>query len=648
MSCSKIAGKGVKNTLAMRMHSALATSLALLIVVAALRCRAWDNQARCGFAGTGLHEDHEIYICKDCDMKELPRKDIPENAEMMEGIIPSTNSETDIVSLGIEDVLKGCRDEMESMLLPYNNRRCILEYSYYGSACPEAEYKQFLSDMKNRLQTAIELMPPDFPEPKKYDMAKSILKEIVKLPDSEWTPLTQLMQRHAGISGTWSHDRLVDFSGREYRNYNGTLKGLADKFIASVDPVIYVTDAGWLQYGAGVYNTLDMDELHSIVHSHLLANIGHMKAGDVDKGQRTRFIGFLQAERGVYIGRSDKLNPNRWLLNLRNTMYEIRTGETRCHSPNYMSTVQLPFNYDPTAQCPRFLQFLDEVLPNEPETHLFLQEYVGSCLVPETKYQVFLILLGTGGNGKSVLVEVLKNLVGPANCSFLSLSELSAKHRIHMLKDKLLNIGTENENRVIRDTSTLKKLVSGDEDVIGERKFKDPSSFLPTCKFIFSSNHMFKFADTTEGLRRRLRAIQFNQSFKDEKRDLELTDKLLLELPGILNWAVEGYQRLQANNGKFTESTPMAAAAGGIIEMSSSVVMFVNAVCEVGNLNEDVPRGELYWEYTEFCKIEKLRVLGQRQFLEDLKRFYPAIQTPQEQVRRYGKRDRLVLGIRLK
>ena len=114
------------------------------------------------------------------------------------------------------------------------------------------------------------------------------------------------------------------------------------------------------------------------------------------------------------------------------------------------ATILKHYAFDPTAQCPRFLQFLDEV-ELDATTQMVVQEWAGLLLLPETRIQKCLMLVGDGANGKSVLLLILREMLGADNVSSLEISELFDRFKLYRLENKLANISTDVSTQVTID-----------------------------------------------------------------------------------------------------------------------------------------------------------------------------------------------------
>ena len=312
-----------------------------------------------------------------------------------------------------------------------------------------------------------------------------------------------------------------------------------------------------------------------------------------------------------------EINPNQYVINCRNGLYNVQTDELEPHDPSYYSTVQMKANYDPDAKCPRWMEFLRSVL-EEPEINL-LQEMFGYFLVPVTKAQKSFILCGLPNVGKSKILQTLQDIIlGAENVSNIPLQNLSDRFQPAELFGKMANIYADLSDKHMDDAGMF-KAVTGEDYITGERKHKDPFSFKPHARFASSCNELFRnFGDRSEAFYRRLIIIRFSKAVPDEMRDLHLFDKLQMEGDGILAWAIEGLKRLIECNWIFNETDRTRAEVHQYKIANSSVLSFVMDCCAVES-NAVCYRKELYAEYQNYCSDSGIKgVVGQPRFNTDI------------------------------
>jgi P4 family phage/plasmid primase-like protien len=241
-------------------------------------------------------------------------------------------------------------------------------------------------------------------------------------------------------------------------------------------------------------------------------------------------------------------------MNFRNGVLHLISGEFTQHSQEAGFRTVLPYDYDKNASAPGFHRFLEEVTLARPELIRILQEFMGYTLANQgCGFQKALLLLGEGSNGKSTFVSVLKRLVGDGG-SEVAISELDDSQKLYMMEGKLVNIVEENADNAFRHYEKLKNFITGGNMSI-KRVYEVPYSVPNTAKFILLCNRMPASRDRSHGFYRRFLIVPFDAEFSVEAGNIDrgVSEKLASELPGILNWAMEGYRRLLDQN-DFTSS----------------------------------------------------------------------------------------------
>ena len=272
------------------------------------------------------------------------------------------------------------------------------------------------------------------------------------------------------------------------------------------------------------------------------------------------------------------------------------------HDPRCFSTIMLPYEYDPGAVCPLWEQTLTEILPfehDEDNRDTVLQEFMGLTLFPnQMRHEKFLIMVGHGANGKSTVLRVWERMLGPQNVSHVPLDALGKEFRLEQMRGKLANIASDMKRMDKMEEGRLKELVSG-EPLQVNRKYKAPLTMVPTARLIFACNELPPINDRSDGIWRRMIAMPFNKQFAEHERDLERSDRLMEELPGIFNWALAGAVRLFEQGG-FTRCQVCADCAGEHRQHSDSFLEFVEEMTELGS-GERVTTDEFYRAYVQYC-----------------------------------------------
>jgi putative DNA primase/helicase len=203
--------------------------------------------------------------------------------------------------------------------------------------------------------------------------------------------------------------------------------------------------------------------------------------------------------------------------------------------------------HDPEAKCPRFLEFLEKVMPDAEVRH-FLQVWFGYCLTGEITEQMIVICYGTGANGKSTLLDVIKYVLGEYAVTLPIETFLADDRRrggdatpdvVRLLSTRLA-LASEPEASSRLSESRV-KTITGGEMITARRLFKDQFEFMPSFKLMISVNRKPTIRGQDEGIWRRIAVVPFIVTIPKEERDRKLTARLREEAAGILNWMFEGF-----------------------------------------------------------------------------------------------------------
>lgn len=294
--------------------------------------------------------------------------------------------------------------------------------------------------------------------------------------------------------------------------------------------------------------------------------------------------------------------------------------------PRHFSPICLPYAFEPESPCPRWQIFLNQILPRQgegDERQAVLQEAFGYCLLTgrETlQLERFFILYGNGANGKSTVLKLLELMLGTSNVSHVPLSSFDGDFHLFQIVDKLANIDCDMNRPERVAEGVLKAVVSG-EGIQVNRKYRDPLTIYPTAKLFFATNELPSFGDRSDGIWRRAIILPFLKQIPSGDRDPGLLTRLKSELPGILNWSLEGARRLLANK-RFTSCQVSAEAARRHREACDSALSFMEHCVywekvgasrpRIGSPLTAAARFQAYRKYCEDCL--GARPLGRARF----------------------------------
>jgi len=326
---------------------------------------------------------------------------------------------------------------------------------------------------------------------------------------------------------------------------------------------------------------------------------------------------------------------------LKKGILNLDTMKVRQHNPNQLFTTQIPIKHDKNADCPLVKKFISEIV-NEKDVQV-VQELLGYCLLRDYHIQKAFMLVGSGANGKSTLLRLIKAFLGSENVASVSLQDLNTQRFTKAnLYGKLANLFADLPDKALAYTGVFKMLVGGDP-ITTEKKFKHHFSFVNYAKLIFSANKIPETKDETDAYYRRWVIINFPNTFEGEEADTHLDEKLNEELPGVLNWALEGLKRLQ-NNSNFTNTETTSQVRDTYDRMSSPLKAFISdRVTQDGEAR--ISKDKFYSKYAEYCKENNLPVKAKNVIGRELPAHLPYVTTAKPKIG--NERVSVWAGIRL-
>lgn len=240
-----------------------------------------------------------------------------------------------------------------------------------------------------------------------------------------------------------------------------------------------------------------------------------------------------------------------------NCVLDVHSGNVLPFGTSVYTDYVRPFPYFEDSRCPLWKRFLNEVMPDEDE-QACLQEFFGMCYLDRSRLSVekFAIFVGTGSNGKSVVFDVIKSVIGKDRVSYLSPDQLMNEKQVVSVLGKRLNFAPDIRKGASFD-SALKALSSG-QDVAGWRLYAG-TTVIKCPPLVFALNEMPRFRDITSAFFRRVMLFSFDVTIPQERQDRGLADRIIREeSSGVFHWMMEGLWRLQERMGEFTYCEKMA------------------------------------------------------------------------------------------
>jgi len=248
----------------------------------------------------------------------------------------------------------------------------------------------------------------------------------------------------------------------------------------------------------------------------------------------------------------DEFDSDPYLFNVENGTVVLKgsnAGQLATASPLNLITKVAAVRYDQDATCPRWNQFLLEVMQGDEELVEFLQTFVGYSLTGDTSEHCFVILWGTGANGKSTFLDTLQTIFGDyaktaSTDTFLSKRYSGIPNDIAALRGARFVSAAETDADRRLAEALVKRIVSGDP-MTARFLHGEFFEFVPQLKLYLATNHKPVVKNNDNAIWRRVRLVEFTRTFAPDEQDTQLKQKLLAERAGILNWAIEGCLRWQ-------------------------------------------------------------------------------------------------------
>jgi putative DNA primase/helicase len=315
----------------------------------------------------------------------------------------------------------------------------------------------------------------------------------------------------------------------------------------------------------------------------------------------------------------DGWDADPWLFGVANGVIELKTGKLREATQKDRITRFSPVTFDPSATCPRFEQFLAEIFDGDMALVDYMQRMVGYCLTGSIREQCLFCWWGSGSNGKTTLLNVLRYVFGDhaVNLPFSAL-EMTNRNSHDLVALACTRFATASEtNEGLRLNEARIKMLTGSDPVPARRLYHMPFTFEPTHKLVLAFNHKPVIADDSEGMWRRVRLIPFTRQFKSEEQVKNLADKLKDEAPGILAWALRGCLLWQKEGLGMPPAVAVATAA--YREESDHMGTFIGDCCVVAP-GATVTSKVLWQQYQRWAAENEEVALSRKAFAERLEK----------------------------
>jgi putative DNA primase/helicase len=318
--------------------------------------------------------------------------------------------------------------------------------------------------------------------------------------------------------------------------------------------------------------------------------------------------------------KTDELDCNPWLLNMKNGTIDILSGKFREHRQEDMITKIANVDYDPDADCPMWKKFVREIMNYKSDIIKFVQTAAGWSLSGDISEQTMFILYGTGANGKSTFLNTIMYLLGDYAIAtptetFMKKSGDNYSNDVARLRSTRFVTTTEVEQGR-RLSEPLIKKITGNDEMTARFLYGEFFNFSPTFKIFMATNHKPVIKGTDYGIWRRIKLIPFTERIPEEKQDKHLELKLREEASGILNWLLEGI----ANWKQERLRTPKAVLFA-TDEYRGEMDVIGNFITEKCDQKKEMAilLKKLYKAYSDWCEENNEHAVSERFFTLRLK-----------------------------
>jgi len=244
---------------------------------------------------------------------------------------------------------------------------------------------------------------------------------------------------------------------------------------------------------------------------------------------------------------AEQLDREAMLLNCQNGTVDLKTGILKPHDPADLITRIVNIEYDPAASCPAFMKFITWAMQGDMELAGYLQRFIGYCLTGRTSEQILNFWYGTGGNGKTTLMNIIQLLLGDYATTADTSLIMQRTHggdgnRLSMLAglrgSRFVTLSEVNDGEKL-DEAAIKSFTGGDR-ITCRHLYEGFFAYTPQAKLVGFGNYKPHVRGTDHGIWRRIHLVPFKAVISEDAKDPELSVKLKSELPGILAWAVRG------------------------------------------------------------------------------------------------------------
>lgn len=340
-------------------------------------------------------------------------------------------------------------------------------------------------------------------------------------------------------------------------------------------------------------------------------------------GRRRSMIAMTKGETRVF-AESSQFDRPRMLLNVQNGTLDLETLHFHEFCREDFLTKKAAVEYDVFAECPKFDAFLDFIFDGDKDTIHFILKALGYTLTGQVGESCFFICYGLGANGKTTLIEVLAQILGPDFArpakfsTFVSSKMHDPKYEIATFKGRRLITAVEPKKAGHLDEEVLKQITGGDQ-IMARDIYEKNVVYYPEFKLWLAMNNKPRIIGTDDGIWRRVRFIPFNVKVPDHMKVKEFHRVLFAEEgSGILNRLLDGVRAWREEG--LQMSGAVASATAEFRDAQNVIQGFFDTRTVSGERGIHAKAGDLYASYKRWAEEQGEFVMRQNEFAEELAR----------------------------
>jgi putative DNA primase/helicase len=365
-------------------------------------------------------------------------------------------------------------------------------------------------------------------------------------------------------------------------------------------------------------------------------------------------IGDVLEALGAIVILDDHIDQPCWLdgrttgsiVAVRNGLLDINARRLLTHTPSFFNVTAVPFDYDAKARAPkRWHQFLNELWPSEPAAIDVLGEWFGYVISGRLDLHKIMLMVGPTRGGKGAIARTLAEMIGKRNVAGPTLNSLGGDFGLAPLIGKSLAVISDARFVGKHSGVVVERLlsISGEDALTVNIKYKEQWTGKLPCRLHVISNELPRLGDASSAIVGRIVLLPLSRSWLG-KEDHGLERALHAELPGILNWALDGLERLTAND-RFTHIASAEEMITTMRDLASPVGAFVREQCILG-VDHQIDVDELYAAYKTWAEENGHARPSKSMFGRDLRAAVPSIDRIRP--RDPGARHYVYAGLRLR